>query len=407
MRELWQAIAAGAAPGLETLAEALAGPVDLIARLGATPQDGEWHGEGDVYAHTSRVLTALYEELAAAAELEPERRLALVLAAVLHDVGKPLVTRQREIDGRLRVVAPGHADRGRSYLALRLAGLGLAPGVVRDVLALVGHHHEPRFLVLESRPAREYLRLARLADLELLYYLCRADMRGRICPDLSSQLDHIELFRLFAQEYGAWKARDPYREFGTRIAADLASCTPSFRNLVIHSAIRELEQGTIFTPEEAIARSYRYRDGFSQQVVLCGPSGSGKSTWVRAQGSEAVVIALDEIRAELNGRRGDQSRNGQVVHLAKERLKEALRRHHDVIWDATCLRREHRAALLQLGFDYRALVTLVAFQVPESDLLARNRARPHPVPTGVLKDQMRAFDWPYLDEAHDLTVIAG
>ncbi|HEV3458077.1 MAG TPA: AAA family ATPase, partial [Thermoanaerobaculia bacterium] len=121
----------------------------------------------------------------------------------------------------------------------------------------------------------------------------------------------------------------------------------------------------------------------------------------------AVVIALDEIRAEINGRRGDQSRNGQVVHLAKERLKEALRRHHDVFWDATCLRREHRAALLQLGFDYRALVTLVAFQVPEPDLLARNRARPHPIPAEVLKDQIRAFDWPYLDEAHELTVIAG
>ncbi|HYL06089.1 MAG TPA: AAA family ATPase [Thermoanaerobaculia bacterium] len=93
--------------------------------------------------------------------------------------------------------------------------------------------------------------------------------------------------------------------------------------------------------------------------------------------------------------------------LAKERLKEALRQHRDVIWDATCLRREHRAALLHLGFDHRALVTLVAFQVPEPELLARNRARSQPVPTQVLADQIRAFDWPYLDEAHELRVVAG
>jgi len=232
-------------------------------------------------------------------------------------------------------------------------------------------------------------------------------MRGRICPDLQSQLDHIELFRLFAQEYGAWAPVDPHRDVGQRLAGELGQCSPPLRELVIRSAVRELELGTIYMPEEAIARPYRYRDGFSHLIVLCGPSGSGKSTWVRSRATEAAVIALDEIRAELNGRRGDQSRNGRVVHLAKERLKDALRQHQDVIWDATCLRREHRAALLQLGFDYRALVALVAFQVPEPELGLRNRARSQPVLTQVLADQIRAFDWPYLDEAHEVTVVAG
>jgi predicted kinase len=51
------------------------------------------------------------------------------------------------------------------------------------------------------------------------------------------------------------------------------------------------------------------------------------------------------------------------------------------------------------------LVTLVAFQVAEPELVARNRTRAHPVPAGVLEDQIRAFDWPYLDEAHEVNVV--
>ncbi|HXO26092.1 MAG TPA: AAA family ATPase [Thermoanaerobaculia bacterium] len=406
MHELWQAIAAGASPDFDALAEALVDSIGLVARFGATPQDADWHAEGDVREHTQRVLAATYEELAAGgAAVGAERRLALVLAAVLHDVGKPLVTREREIDCRMRMVSPAHADRGRSYLALKLSALELPAAVTREVLALVGLHHEPRFLVLKSRPAREYLRLARLADLDLLYHLCRADMRGRVCPDLRSQLDQIELFRLFAEDYGAWGNRHPYRDVERQIDGELASGSPRFRRLAVCSAIRDLENGTISTPEEAIARSYRYRDGFSHLVVLCGPSGSGKSTWVGAHGSDATVIALDEIRTQLSGRRGVQSDNGRVVHQARDLLKEALRRHRDVIWDATCLRRGHRAALLGLGFDYRALVTLVAFQVAEPELVARNRTRAHPVPARVLEDQIRAFDWPYLDEAHEVNVV--
>jgi hypothetical protein len=53
---------------------------------------------------------------------------------------------------------------------------------------------------------------------------------------------------------------------------------------------------------------------------------------VGTHGSDTTVIALDEIRTQLSGRRGVQSDNGRVVHQARDLLKEALRRHRDVIW---------------------------------------------------------------------------
>jgi hypothetical protein len=39
MHELWQAVAAGASPDFDALAEALVDSIGLVARFGATPQD--------------------------------------------------------------------------------------------------------------------------------------------------------------------------------------------------------------------------------------------------------------------------------------------------------------------------------------------------------------------------------
>ena len=51
------------------------------------------------------------------------------------------------------------------------------------------------------------------------------------------------------------------------------------------------------------------------------------------------------------------------------------------MWDATNIRRDQRNAIIQLGLDYQALVTLVVFHVSEAELWARNEARANPIPT--------------------------
>ncbi|WP_352430365.1 HD domain-containing protein, partial [Pyrinomonas sp.] len=72
-----------------------------IEALIGCPQDPEWHPEGDVFTHTLLVVDRARELVA---DLDRPRRLALMLAALCHDFGKPLTT--QFIDGRLR--APAH-----------------------------------------------------------------------------------------------------------------------------------------------------------------------------------------------------------------------------------------------------------------------------------------------------------
>ena len=73
------------------------------------------------------VLDEAYKILETQAQyLSHKRRLSLILGALLHDIAKPKTTKQQEIDGIIRTVAPRHANKGRSYLAPNINGSGFA-----------------------------------------------------------------------------------------------------------------------------------------------------------------------------------------------------------------------------------------------------------------------------------------
>lgn len=300
-------------------------------------------------------------------------------------------------------------EAGRSYLGFRLLDLELPPEVARQVLALVAYHHDPKQLVRREMPERSYRRLARLVDLELLYHLEIADMRGRRCLDQAEQLEFIELYRLFAEEHGVFAPqgtmRSLYSDWFEHIHHELEGFDETTREFVFRQAIREVESGEIYTPEEAVARSYQYRDAYAELVVLCGPSCSGKSTWVRENLTGWEVVSMDDIRRELTGDVTDQSRNGQVLQLAKERLKGHLRNHRKVVWDSTNLRRDFRHLPLGLGFDYGAFTRLVVFNLPVAEVHRRNRERERSLPASVLDKQLDSVQWPALDEAHEVHFV--
>ncbi|MGE3799938.1 MAG: AAA family ATPase [Candidatus Kapaibacterium sp.] len=359
-----------------------------------------------MYTHTEMVLDECYKILEEEKnEFTSTNRLSLILGTAFHDIAKPLTTRTQVFDGVERIVAPRHADRGRSYIAAKLLDLELPIEVVHDVMMIVGHHHDPKKLVQKNSPPHAYHRLARIASPRLLYYFERADMSGRICKDKEGQLEILEIFRLFAEETNTWNNKSPYSGWEETIAQETPGLPEKTQELIFAKAIHSAEAGLLLTPHEELARSYSYRNAYPELYVLCGPSGSGKSTWSEKNILDARVISLDKIREEVTGKREDQSKNGQVAQLAKERLREALRTKSRVIWDATCLNREQRGTIIQLGMDYQAMVTLVVFYLPEQILREQNQNRQHPVPDTILTRQFQKFDFPYLDEAHRVIYI--
>ena len=390
--------------------EALGAEIDLLHALALTPQDPSWHGEGDVAAHVSLVLSEL-EQVLAETDLAlggPERA-TLRLAALLHDIGKPLCTRSELREGGTRVVSPGHSGRGAAYLALRLPGLVEPPGasLYFDVLALVRRHHRPQSLVRSDAPARRFGRLGRAVDLRLLYLLCLADARGRVADDVAILVERVELFRLACEEARAWGGPERLAGFARGIAAALPDAAEEALERVLFEGLWDLDAGRIHTAEEAVARHAHHAGPSSRIWLTCGPSASGKSRWVQAHLGQLPVIELDRLREALTGRRGEQRDNARVLAAARDQLRQRLRRGEPTVWEATALRREQRLAVLETARRYGAHTTLVVFCAPAPELARRNRRRRDPVPDAVLERQLRVLEWPDENEAHRTLYVDG
>jgi predicted kinase len=406
MNAILESLRTGGTPDFDAIADAFVHHLPMLAELAATPQDPEWHGEGDVHTHTAWVLREVYDGLTPAMELH--RRAALILGAAFHDIAKPLTTREAQRGGRTRIIAPRHADRGRSYLAGRcwLSRASASPqqsttvggrGLWAEVLALVGHHHDPRQFVVRDEPRGRYWRLARSCDTELLYHLAVADMTGRACPDKPERLEELELFKMACQEYGCF-GEDPYDGWRATFDEHAPSWAPDHLQRAMAQGIRDLEAGRIQTAHEAIARGYGLADARGHLYVLCGPSGCGKSSWAQARLGGATV-SLDSIRGQLTGDPADQSKNGQVRQEAQRQLRAHLAAGRTVVYDATNLRRDFRRDVVALGWDYGALTTVVAFATPEDVCQKKNAARDRQVPRHIISRQFASWEAPYRHEA--------
>ncbi|MGI8671788.1 MAG: CCA tRNA nucleotidyltransferase [Luteitalea sp.] len=149
-----------------------------LEALHGCPQDAEWHPEGDVWVHTAMVV-----DQAASRQhgLPYPQRASLLLGALLHDIGKPLVTAW--IDGRIR--SPGHEAEGVQPATALLDALQVHSldgyDVRGQVLALVQWHMLPGAWWKASAPVSDgaFRRLARKVDMVLLARVSEADCNGR------------------------------------------------------------------------------------------------------------------------------------------------------------------------------------------------------------------------------------
>jgi tRNA nucleotidyltransferase (CCA-adding enzyme) len=149
-----------------------------LVPLADTPQDPSWHPEGDVWVHT---LMALDEAVPLVEDLDRPRALAVMLAELCHDLGKPATTRFD--DGRWR--SHGHEEAGLAPTTSLLDRWNvhtlLGYDVRSQVLALVGNHLKPGQLHDDRERVSDgaIRRLARKCEAGLLYRVARADCLGR------------------------------------------------------------------------------------------------------------------------------------------------------------------------------------------------------------------------------------
>jgi len=142
------------------------------------PQDPVVHPEGDVFIHTGMVLDEARKLID---DLPRPKQIAVMLAALCHDLAKPHTTKVE--NGRIK--ARDHEMMGVTITEQLLDRLKLFTfdnyDVRRQTLALVQHHAAPHqwFKTRESITDGMFRRLALTTELDLLYRVARADCLGR------------------------------------------------------------------------------------------------------------------------------------------------------------------------------------------------------------------------------------
>ena len=171
-----------------------------VAALRGTPQEPEWHPEGDVFTHTQHCLDALValDDWKSSA---PPRRRMLMFAVLAHDFGKPATTQRVEKRGALRWTSPGHEAAGGpladSFLRRIGAPLETDPPVRALVVNHLAHHHgQAQFSDTSVRRLARKLAPATIDDLALVM---RADSNGR--PPLTSPDTHARIDELVAKAH--------------------------------------------------------------------------------------------------------------------------------------------------------------------------------------------------------------
>lgn len=113
--------------------------------LKSTPQNPAWHPEGDVWIHTLMVV----DEAAAIIRregLDGDLAFTIMLAALSHDLGKPLVTAM--IDGVWR--SKNHEEAGEAPTRSFLKTIGVSAAAIEKIVGIVKDHLKPTNYYLQE-----------------------------------------------------------------------------------------------------------------------------------------------------------------------------------------------------------------------------------------------------------------
>ncbi len=139
-----------------------------LAAVRDVPQDPVWHPEGPVHVHLGLSADAA-ADAATRAGLDVNERTVVVLAAMLHDLGKATHTElpdpaQAGGHGRARITSHGHAEAGEAPVRSMLTRLGAPHHIIDKVAPIVREHMAVASTRKDPSPAAVRRMIRRLSE---------------------------------------------------------------------------------------------------------------------------------------------------------------------------------------------------------------------------------------------------
>ena len=109
----------------------------------------------------------------------------------------------------------------------------------------------------------------------------------------------------------------------------------------------------------------------SALVVLVGAAGAGKSTFAREHFRPTEILSSDFFRGMVSDEEGDQEATADAFDLLHLALERRLRRGRLCVVDATNVRVEHRARLIEQARRFARPAVALVFETPDRVCLER------------------------------------
>lgn len=230
-----------------------------------TPQEAEWHPEGDVWNHTMMVVDeaakiANHKSQVAKSE---EERLQIMVGALCHDLGKPATTKPGEKNGVMRIRSLGHEEAGVAPTETLISRFTFGEKVNHAAVTCAKEHLRPGMLMRErdrgELSEEKYVNavrklLKRIEPLPWRVYLAvsEADHLGRGLAD--SRPPSYEAGKLFAEtaEQIIKTAKHKPLLLGRDLEA-LGVKPGPFMGSLIAEVERRRDEGLITTRDEALS----------------------------------------------------------------------------------------------------------------------------------------------------------
>lgn len=355
-------------------------------------QDPQWHGEDDVLSHTNLVMK---ETLGQMDNLRPGfPRIALYLAALLHDIGKPDTAKVKK-NGQNSF--HGHEKAGvwraKEFLKKYFPEYNFRQ---RDlILNLVEYHGHPKRMTENHSHDDKFKQLSLEVPTHLVYNLEIADFKGRIAQDIPKSLIILDEFKKHCEDLDIYGKgyQIPNSKHLTNLQYSI------FRwNILMHHK-KEDDQREI---DRIIKLTNRQNP--LDLILLVGVPGSGKTTY-RNTITDKKIISMDDERLRLCGDVNDMSRNQEVFDNCFRELNKSLKAGESVLVDATNRTKKVRKVLIDAARQSGASVHIIYWDLTISTLLERNAGRDKKVPEEIVWKFYKEIETPACYEYDRLTVF--
>ncbi|MEM6263485.1 MAG: HD domain-containing protein [Bacteroidota bacterium] len=366
-------------------------PQLYIDELKATPQNPMFHAEGNVYNHTVMVL----EQFLTHADkfgLDEAEKEVMYWACVLHDIGKPEVT--RKVNGRWS--SRGH-ERAGLHIArnILLQHPEISAHQRKRIMDLVKWHQIPLRWGLKGEGLSTYQWLATWTDIRLLAIFFYFDIHGRICVDkekvcgLANDLIHNIVPKIESSIGTFEEIQQGYNNscYSKKDALWNTLCNKEYRLL---EKILKIDMKEVQPPN-------------GECVITIGPPKAGKTAYVQQHFPEHKYLKMEDFGVNL-----DQTPEEPLdVVTVKYALSFHMNRQNKLVLDGTNLLATNREKIATFFRESGYAVRYCIFEPSLDAMFQANLTSPNPHTEAQLKEAFELLDFPHPWEAHHLEIIAA